>query len=131
MSTARTLGILAASMSTLVVLPLAGCETTIFDVEDFGGIRYDLALTGVPAEGSDGFRIDWQHQQHDAISGGETFNVIEPPEFNPRELDNIPVGRVRVSLTRLPANCALEDAEKVVTVELNATTPVTFTVACD
>lgn len=131
MPVSRALPVHAAGALALAALLLAGCETTVFDVEEFGAIRYALDLTGIPAEDSDGFRIRWQHLEHDAISGEESFNVIDPPEFNPRTLEQVPVGDVRVSLVLLPRNCSSEDGEKDVAVELDEETPVTFTVGCD
>lgn len=121
------------SVLKLVVcgLALTACEpSSVFEVDEFGEIRYSLDLTGIPAEDSDPFRIHWQHLDFDDISGGESFSVVDPPEFSPRPLEQIPVGRVRVSLTRLPRNCSTADAEKTITVEKDVATPVTFVVAC-
>lgn len=111
----------------LLCLSVSGCEDSVFDVEDFGEIRFDLDLSGTPAEDSDPFRIDWRHTEIDDATGGEPFT----PEFLPRTISNVPAGRVEVELSEAPPNCSVDDSTRVIDVPVDATADVSFTVTCE
>lgn len=114
------------AVAVVAATALTGCEESVFDVEDFGEIQYDLDLEGSPAEDSDGFRIEWHHREIDDAVGSEPFTA----EFLPRSLDNVPAGPVEVELTEVPPNCSVSDATRSVDVPVDGSVSVAFGVTC-
>lgn len=126
MKRASWIPVLASSV--VLGVALTGCgEESFHDLgpTEIGEIRYDLALDGSPAEGTDPFRIRYSHRTIDA-SAAEPFT----PEFLPRTLDNVAAGSVLVELSRLPRNCSVEDGDRVLEVPEQGTASVTFAVTC-
>lgn len=134
MSVQRSLKLAAAILVLTTTLIVPGCEpSSVFEVDEFGEINFNVDLTGIPAEDSDDFRIHWQHTDWEDIQGGQTFHIFDPPnDYDIGLLEQVPVGPVRLSLTRVPPNCTVTDSdpEKTVTVRQDQTASVTFTVAC-
>lgn len=115
-----------AAATVLAAMALTGCEKSVFDVEDFGEIQYDLDLTGSPAEDADPFRIEWRHREIDDATGGEPFTA----RFLPRNLDNVPVGPVDVKISEVPSNCSVSDPTRSVDVPVDGSVSVAFGVTC-
>lgn len=112
--------------AVVAAMALTGCEESVFDVEDFGEIQYDLELAGSPAEDSDGFRIEWRHREIDDATGSRVFAA----GFLSGTLDNVPAGPVDVELTEVPRNCSVSDATRSVDVPVDGSVSVAFSVAC-
>lgn len=124
--TRRSRAWVALAAAVVAATALTGCEKSVFDVEDFGEIQYDLDLEGSPAEESDGFRIEWRHREIDDAVGGEPFTA----GFLPRTLDNVPAGPVDVELSEVPSNCSVSDATRSVDVPVDGSVTVAFGVTC-
>lgn len=113
-------------VTLLLLAPLAGCGESVFDVRDFGTIRYDLTSSGTPPSESASFHIDYQHLEIDDATGGEPFT----PRFLPRTMENVPAGRLRVMLTQKPESCSVVDDTRVMDLPVNGVVDVTFEVEC-
>lgn len=128
----KNLRLSAICLFAVLVAPLTACEPSIFDVERFGEIHFNVDLTGIPDQDAREFRIHWQHVEWEDIERDQEFRILDPPnDYEVGLLEQIPVGEVRVSLSQLPPNCSVEDREKTVTVRENEASSLTFTVACD
>ena len=115
-----------ALATLLLAIPLAGCGESVFDVSEFGAIRYDLTASGAPPPESASFHIDYRHLDVDDARSGEPFT----PRFLPRTMDNVPAGRVVVTLTQMPDECSVADDSRVVQVPVDGIVDVTYEVNC-
>lgn len=115
-----------AIVSAVAALSPAACGESVFDVTDFGTIRYDLSASGAPPPESASFHIDYRHLDIEDARSGEPFT----PRFLPRTMDNVPAGRVVVTLTQMPDDCSVADDSRVVQVPVDGIVDVTYEVNC-